>query len=102
MRLQTLRHGHGAGVCLGTKAIARLPTCRRFSGPAVCGGETERNGPNFLKLSPRNIYDGELCPLQQELAAKDGLRAQDRHLIATFRSAHCLITDHGAERRDLQ
>ena len=38
---------------------------------------------------PHKIYDGEPCPLSQEPAAKDGLRAHDRHLIAAFRSAHC-------------
>jgi hypothetical protein len=38
---------------------------------------------------PHKIYDGEPCALSQEPAAEGGLRAHDRHLITTFRSAHC-------------
>jgi hypothetical protein len=38
---------------------------------------------------PHKIYDGEPCALSKEPAAKDRLRAHDRHLIAAFRSAHC-------------
>jgi hypothetical protein len=38
---------------------------------------------------PHKIYDGEPCGLSNEPAAEDRLRAHDRHLIATFRSAHC-------------
>jgi hypothetical protein len=35
------------------------------------------------------LCDSEPCALSKEPAAEDGLRAQDRRLIATFRSAHC-------------
>jgi hypothetical protein len=36
------------------------------------------------------IYDSEPpCLLSQEPAAEDELRAHDRHVVATFRSAHC-------------
>ena len=38
---------------------------------------------------PHKIYDSEPCALSKELAAEDGLRAHDHHLIAVFRSAHC-------------
>jgi hypothetical protein len=38
---------------------------------------------------PHKIYDGKPCALSKEPAAEDGLRAHDRHLIVTFRSAHC-------------
>jgi hypothetical protein len=38
---------------------------------------------------PHKNYDGEPCALSKETAADDGLRAHERHLIATFRSAHC-------------
>ena len=38
---------------------------------------------------PHKGYDSELCPLQQEPAAEDELRAHDRYLIAAFASAHC-------------
>jgi hypothetical protein len=39
------------------------------------------------RSQPHKIYDGEPCA--KEPAAKDGLRAHDRHAIAAFRSAHC-------------
>jgi hypothetical protein len=38
---------------------------------------------------PYKIYDGKPRDLSQAPAAEAGLRAHDRHLIATFRSAQC-------------
>jgi hypothetical protein len=46
------------------------------------------------RAQPHKIYD--VKPRAKEPAAEHGLRAHDRHLIATFRGAHSLlITDYG-------
>jgi hypothetical protein len=72
-------------------AMARLandmwPAPRRFVTPDFAA---RAKGLLEPRSQPYKTYDGKPRALSQALAAQAGLRAHDRHLIATFRSAQC-------------
>jgi hypothetical protein len=74
-------------------AMARLANDVRLAPGQSVTPDFAAHARGLLALlgQPHKIYDGKPRALSKEPAAKDGLRAHDRHLIAAFRSApsHC-------------
>jgi hypothetical protein len=72
-------------------AIARLANDVRLAPGRLVTPDFAAHARGLLALpgQPHKIYDGKPRALSQEPAAEDELRAHDRHVIATFRSAHC-------------
>ena len=79
-----------AGIAL-FYAMARLANDVRLApGRSVTPGFAVHARRLLAALGPpHKIYHGKPCPLQQEPAAEDELRAHDHNVIAAFRSAHC-------------